>query len=260
MPGTVKDRWDTDSGLPDSVAHAAIEVWFGPNEQSEFDNERIYLNLRGPAIDLDEGQPVGDEEGLYTLRLSIGNNWEVGKNGKVVSHTAGGTKFHQSTGLGKFIKAIGALLDEDSKLAKALDARGQTYEAATYQNLAFRYARQQFTFKNSEGEETEYSLLLPAGFLGVGADAIGVGAEESEDVAPAKPTRRKKAAAKGDQADQTALRQEVITYAAQFEADEHEDFVEEVLDADVFPQANEIGEELKAEILDAESDLWAEAH
>jgi len=59
------DAWGTESGLPDNFTHLVAEAWFGPNEESERDPDKVYLNLRGPAYG-EDGELIGDEDG-YTL-------------------------------------------------------------------------------------------------------------------------------------------------------------------------------------------------
>jgi len=78
--------------------------------------------------------------------------------------------------------------------------------------------------------------------------------------ATAKKSPAKKATAK--KGGSSKLRAAVVDFASQFNEDEHSDFVEQVLDEDVFEQAGKIekDEELNAEILDSDSKLWAKAH
>ena len=58
------------------------------------------------------------------------------------------------------------------------------------------------------------------------------------------------------------MRAEVATFAEQFASDEHDEFVDQILDSDVFENADQIinDDELHAETLDSDSDLWNDSH
>lgn len=54
----------------------------------------------------------------------------------------------------------------------------------------------------------------------------------------------------------------VTEFARLFEDNEHTTFVEQVLDPDIFPRADEIDDddELHADILDDEGKVWSKSH
>jgi hypothetical protein len=104
---------------------------------------------------------------------------------------------------------------------------------------------------NDDGEEVVWNLNLPTAM---------------------KVPKKKKAKAKGGKgkADRSTtkkvkpsgLQAEIAKFAAQFNEDEHDEFVDQVLDEDVFENANKImdDDELHADVLDPDSELWANAH
>ena len=253
--------WETDSGLPDDFTHLVAEAWFGPNEESERDPDKIYLNLRGPALDA-EGEPVGDDDG-YVLRFGVGKHWEAVKQGSMVEHANGATKFNRNSGCGHLVTAIGEVVEAGAEELEALlKKRGAPTNAKTFTGLAFRYQRKVVsTFKSEDtGENVNWELPLPVAFVGTEESDLGpqkkakktaVKATKVSDDDDEKPAKK----AKGDD---SALRAKVVKFAAQYDKDEFEDFTEEVFDADIFKAADSIGEELKAEILD-EDVIWAES-
>jgi hypothetical protein len=80
--------------------------------------------------------------------------------------------------------------------------------------------------------------------------------EEPEEEAPKKTPARKPRAKKGN-AD---LRAAIVALGAEYEFENHADFVEFVFDPDTFDQAEALqnDEELSAEALDEDSALWRE--
>ena len=261
------DAWGTESGLPDNFTHLVAEAWFGPNEESERDPDKVYLNLRGPAYG-EDGELIGDEDG-YTLRFGTGKNWSVIKKGAGVESDVGASKFNRNSGVGHLITAIGDEGVLTKELKAVLKGRGAPTEAATFGDLAFRYERTVVsTFKAEDtGEDVSWELPLPVEFLGVGEDALGgkkkgaktkvkakaveadIDDESDDDEPKAKPKSNGK------------LRKKVVEFAATYEADEYDEFKEDVFDSDLFALADELeeDEELKAEVLD-EDNIFAEAH
>lgn len=256
----IGDAWGTESGLPDNFTHLVAEAWFGPNEESDRDPDKVYLNLRGPAYG-EDGELIGDEDG-YTLRFGTGKNWSVIKKGAGVESDVGASKFNRNSGVGHLITAIGSDDVLTKELKGVLKGRGAPTEAATFADLAFRYERTVVSVFKAEdtGEDVSWELPLPVEFLGEGEDALGgkkgakakakiKAVDDDDDEPKAKPKSNGK------------LRKKVVEFAATYGADEFDEFKEDVFDSDLFGLADELeeDEELKAEVLD-EDNIFAEAH
>ncbi len=240
--GKEKTSWDTESGLLDNFDFVVEEQWFGEDEES--DDDRIFLFLQGTATD--EMDEVTED---HVERYSTGKNWEVVEDGEEVENATGRNRFNQNSGMGRFINALVALGDD---VAEMLQERGEATVAATFAGLKMHMENQvvsKWTDKDT-GEELEWRLNLPT----------SVSVKKKAKKSPAKKSPTKKATAK--KSGSSKLRAAVIDFASQFDEDEHSDFVEQVLDEDVFEQAGKIekDEELNAEILDSDSKLWAKAH
>lgn len=243
--------WETESGLLDDYDFVVEEAWFGLDEEAN-DDERVFLFLRGTAVD---GE--GEEYDEHRERYSTGKNWEVVEDGAEVENATGKNRFNQNAGLGRLINALVALGEDE---AAFLQSRGQAYEAATFDGLKMHMeGRVVSKWKNDDGEEVEWRLNLPTeltiakpkskGKKGGKGKASRSGTKKSEGKAKAKPKA-------------SGLRAEIATFAGQFGEDEHDEFVDQVLDSDVFDNADKItdDDELHAEVLDPESDLWVDAH
>lgn len=241
-----KSSWDTTSGLLDEFRFKVKEVWFGPNEDSDRNEDRIYANFRGEAFV--DGELEDDE---HVERYSVGSNWEVVEDGAEVENATGKNQFNRNTGLGRLINALVGLGEDE---AEFLAARGEAYEASTFDGLTMEMERMLVSsFTTDDGDEVEWYLALPV----------------SIELKPAKKAKKAKkggsgkaSRAKGKGSKAPSLRSDIIDFAAEFDADEHDEFVDQVLDEDVFSRAEEIQEddELHAEVLDADSKLWAKAH
>lgn len=240
-----KSSWDTTSGLLDEFRFNVKEVWFGPNEDSERDDERIFANLRGEAFV--DGELEDDE---HVERYSVGSNWEVVEDGAEVENATGKNQFNRNTGLGRLINALVALGEDE---AEFLADRGEAYEASTFDGLVMEMERKLVsTFTSDDGEEVEWYLALPVAL----------------DLKPKKKGKKSKKGGSGKasrakgKGSKPSLRSDIIDFASEFDEDEHDDFVDQVLDDEVFARADEIAEddELHAEVLDADSKLWAKAH
>jgi len=242
------DSWGdaTESGLLDNYELEVDDPWFGLNEESETD-ERIFLWLRGTAVD-DEGE----EHEEFTERYSIGKGWEVVDGGKAVEKLSGKPRFNRNSGMGRFLDTLIGLDDKD--LTAALRDGGETYEASTYKGLKLHQERREvnrFTDRET-GEEVVVEMALPtsASF----AKATKKRAAKKE----AAPSRRRKPKADDDD----GLRAELVAFAKEeFEDDEHDEFVSNVLDDSVFSRADEItaNDELNADVLNPEGSIWTEA-
>ncbi len=244
-----KESWETTSGLLDDFTLNVAEAWFGEDEEN--DDERIYLFFRGLATDSDDGEESED----YRERFRVGQNWEVVDKGGAVENATGKPKFNKNSGVGRLIRSMVA----DQATADALAERGDATEAETYIGLTLHLVRiEQTPFENDDGDKVEWNIL----------SAVEV---EFPKKAKAKPKGKGKGKGKGGsgKADKGetnskkggSLKKTVIVFAGLFGDDEHITFVEQVLDADVFPAAPDIedDDELHADVLDDEGKVWTKA-
>ena len=235
--------WETTSGLIDEARFKVEEAWFGPNEDSDRDAEKIYLNLRGEATF--EGEVLDDE---HTERYSTGKNWEVVEDGAEVENATGKNRFNENTGLGRFINALVACGDD---VAEYLQAKGEAFEAATFEGLDMDMERMLVSeFESDDGETVKWYLLLPV--------AVKVKAKKGKKSKKGGSGKAGKAKGKG----KSSLRSDIVDFAKEFDEDEHDEFVDQILDVETFDNAEKIedDDELHAEVLDPDSDLWSEAH
>jgi len=239
--GKEKTSWDTESGLLDNFDFEVEKQWFGKDEDAD-DDDRIFLFLQGTATD--EMDEVTED---HTERYSTGKNWEVVEDGEEVENATGRNRFNQNSGMGRFINALVALGDD---VAEMLQERGEATTAVTFAELNMHMEnRVVSTWPDKDtGEMNEWRLNLPT--------SVSVKKKKAK-----KSATKKSATKKSAKGGSSKLRAAVIEFASQFDEDEHSDFVEQVLDEDVFEQAGKIekDEELHAEILDSDSKLWAKA-
>lgn len=267
-----REAYKTTSGLLDDFDFWIAESWFATDKRFGGGRDPI-LHLRGQA--LIDGEVVDEEE---TLLYGCGQGWKVANGGQAVTHTAGKTNFTDASNIGKFLDALDELGDEP---LDTLGERGSPTDAEVYLGIGLHMERKEFTFKDRKtGETTTYEVALPTAFLGFadseapaaapakpsGAPKKATGAAKKATApakkaaptasAPAKAPAKKKAATEND------LRAAVVEYAAVYEATEHAEFVDAVYDPEYFNRVAELNqdEQLAAEILDPESELWAEAH
>jgi hypothetical protein len=255
--------WQTESGLLDKFQIDIEEAWFGKDEKF---GDNLIFNLRGPAIQ--EGEVVDEE---HTLKYSCGDGWEARKGGQEASHKAGKTSFNKSSNMGKLIDS---LVGQGDEILEELQSRGEAYEAATWIGLSLFIEREAFSYTDRNTKETRtYEVPLVTDYLGV---------VEGEDEKPAKKAPARARKAKSEDAEETPkprarrtrkkkeeepevdLRAELVALAGEFDDDDdgHQGFVEAAFDPDEFDHAEALqaDEELSNEVLDMESDLWAEAH
>lgn len=233
--------WETTSGLIEEGRMKVDEAWFGPNEDSDRDTDKIYLNIRGEVTF--EGETIDEE---HVERYSVGKNWEVVEDGAEVENATGKNRFNENTGLGRLINALVACGDD---VATFLQKKGEAYEASTYEGLDMDMERMLASeFESDDGETVRWFLLLPV--------AVKVKAAKK-----AKKGGKGKAS-RGKGKGKSSLRSDIIAFAKEFDEDEHDEFVDQVLDEDTFPAAEKIedDDELHAEVLDPDSGLWSEAH
>ena len=241
-----KESWETTSGLLDDFTLNVAEAWFGEDEEN--DDERIYLFLRGLAIDNDSEDAAEEED--YRERFRVGTNWETVDKGAGVENATGKQKFNKNSGVGRLIRSMVA----DGATAEALAERGDATEAGTYIGLTLHLVRiEQTPFENDDGDKVEWNIL----------SAVEV---EFPKKAKSKSKSKSKKSSGSGKADKgkdegKGLRKTVIAFAGQFGDDEHITFVEQVLDAETFPAASDIedDDELHADVLDDEGKVWTKA-
>jgi len=244
-----QSSWETESGLLDDYDFVVSKAWFGEDEESDNNDGRIFLFLRGTATDSD-GEEIED----HRERYSTGKNWEPVDDGAEVENAAGKSRFNRNAGLGRFIDALVSLGDDE---ARFLSNRGEAYEADTFNKLVMHMeGRVVSRWTNDDGDEVEWNLNLPTS-LRVKKPKTGKGGKGKASRSGTKTAKKSKKASK-----LTGLQAEIATFAAQFGEDEHDEFVDQVLDTDVFDLASKIvdDDELHADVLDPDSELWANAH
>lgn len=241
-----ESSWDTTSGLLEEYTFKVKEAWFGPNEESDRSPDKIYLNLRGEAyVDGD----LEDDE--HIERYSVGKNWEVVEDGAEVENATGKNRFNENTGIGRLINALVACGDD---VAAYLADRGEAYEADTFSGLNMDMERMLVSeFESDDGETVRWFLSLPVDVKTKKAKKAKKGGSGKASRGKGKGKTKKVA---------SGLRSDIIDFAREFDEDEHDEFVDQILDEDVFSDAGKIedDDELHAEVLDPESELWAEAH
>jgi len=239
------ETWELTSGLLDDFTLQVDEAWFGEDEEN--DDERIYLFLRGLAVDED-----GDEDDEYRERFRVGQNWEAVDKGGAVENATGKHKFNKNSGVGRLIKSIVAI---DEKTTKAMIARGDANQAETYLGLNIHFIREEQTpFENDDGDKVEWNIL----------NAVEVKFPKAKKKANKKADKKgsdSKKASEGKKDKAPSLKKQAIAFAGQFEDDEHTTFVEQILDAKTFPAAADIedDDELHADILDDGGNVWKKA-
>lgn len=239
-----KDAWSTETGLLDDYDFDVEEVWFGEDEESDNADGRIFLFLVGTATD-DEGE----EHEEHRVRYSTGKNWEVVEDGAEVENAAGRHRFNRNSGLGRLIDALVGLGDDE---AAFLQSKGDPTQAATFDGLKMHMeARVVSKWTNDDGEEVEWSLELPTSLA---TEKPKKGKKGGKGKASRSESKKPRKA--------SGLRAEIIEFAGEFQDDEHDEFVDQVLDEEIFDRAGEImdDDELHAEVLDPDSDLWGKAH
>jgi hypothetical protein len=239
-----KSSWDTETGLLDDFDFEIDEAWFGEDEEADNADGRIFLFVRGTATDAE-----GEEHEEHRERYSTGKNWEAVDDGAEVENATGKNRFNESTGLGRFINALVGLGDDE---ATFLSKRGQAYEASTFDGLEMHMENMvASTWKDDDGVDVIWRLNLPVELTIPKPKKAKKGGKGKADRSPAKKSKKV-----------SGLKAEIAKFAAQFESDEHDEFVDQILDEDVFDNANKImdDDELHAEVLDPDSELWANAH
>lgn len=240
-----RDPWDLSTGLPDDFDFTVDSAHFGLTGEGSED-KRTKLILRGPALD-EDGDPIDEaEDGEAELQYSLGDGWEALKGGAAVKHGVN-KNFNNRSSIGHLITSL-----VDNGALDVLRERGLPTQASTWQGLKFHVKRTETARFTPKGETEEIVVNTPlcTEFYGVEGEGTAkkTSAKTSAKKTPAKRRPRKK-----------ALRTEVIEFAAEYE--DHSEFAADVLDPEIFTRADEVeaDEELQAEVLDADSELWEEA-
>jgi hypothetical protein len=236
----------TSAGAFDHFTILIEEAWFGPNEDSDFDSETPQLHFRGAAWDED-----GDEMEEQHVISSIGKKgWEVTDEGEGVEHASGKPKkFQGQTHVGVMLRTMAKNLDEDTFDEIVADFDSPMRAEFWAQGLKLELERHsEGSFKDDDGNEREYRPYhVMAAEKVKGKTSKGKGKSTSKGKAATKPTK----------AAEKALRAKVAKFAAKYDDDDHETFVDEALDK--YPTLTDF-DALHADVLDEDGDIWTEAH
>lgn len=262
MTTEVPTGWKTTSGLLDDFDIDVNEAFFGTNPKfKDRDGNLItLLHLRGPASQEDENgeMTVVDEE--QTLLYGTGPGWEIQEGGQSVAK-AGSDNFSNQSSIGRLVDAVIALGPE---VAVQITGRGHPREAATWEGTRWHMQRKPFEFKDrNSGQMNKYEVVLPTAYLGLveeaapakaGGKKATAGTKKAAPAAKAAPAPKKKAA---PAASDNGLRAAIVSWANEYEFEDHGQFVNTVLNADYFPRADELreDEELSDEVLNPDSEL-----
>lgn len=170
-----KSSWDTTSGL--------WEGGFGKIESAKFDTDVEFADGEIAFLELvvltdDEDHPE------QKIRYSCGKSggWDVVKKGAAVESSAGKKQFNKNSKLGIFINAVVAAAKAANKLSE-MQKRGETYEAATFDGLAFEWG---IIEVNYGGEIGTQEVTVPVKWVDskkktTAAAAKSKAAEDAED-------------------------------------------------------------------------------
>ena len=247
-----EDSWATTTGLLDDFDFVVEEEWFGTDDLKEVPDGVVYLFLIGDAVDAD-----GEIYDEHRERFGIGKGWDVVEGGAEVEKATGKSSFNQNTGVGRLIDAIIGL---GSKETAYIKSKGRGTEAATYHGLSMHMENTVRTFKADDGEDAVWNLNLPTS-LDVPKKGKGGSGKASRSVAK-KPAKDKGNKPKKSAVKVSGLRADIAEFASEFKEDEHRKFAKQVLDENIFEDANAIydDDELAADVLDSKSDLWLDSY
>lgn len=239
-----RETLESASGLLDDYQLTVAEAWFGTDDESEYNQDRIYLFLRGEATV--DGEVVEEE---YRERYSVGNGWEVVDEGRAIEHGSGKNKTRRGSGhfwlVAGVVSAFEAAGEKDA-LYDRVDEHG-TNEADFWEGLVIDFERKVVsTFKDNDGNDRDFEVPMAVGI------SIGGGKKKAKGKSKAKSGK-----AKGDDPE-LKLRKKLVKLAGTFDEDDHDDFVEAALEK--HGDALSDFDELHAEMLDEDEELWAEAH
>lgn len=262
------DNWGVGSGLLDDFWMTIGSAWFG-TDPGYGGGKNVILKLQGEA-------EIDDEvvEPEHTMFFSVGDGWNAVKNGREVSHSAGKLKFNRQSNAGKLVQAV---LDIPDALAAFKERGYDPTEADAWEGARFHFENKTFKMKDRDTkEEREYDVSLPTEFAGFvdneeeakPATARGRRAKAQADAstppaaaaAPSGGGRRKRGGGAAT-ADNAALKNAVIEFAADWEDDAHSDFVTAVFNPKEFPQAEDLqnDQELSNDVLDVAGEIWTKS-
>jgi len=247
-----RSDWDTGSGLLDDFILEVDEAWFGPDEEN--DDDRTFLFLRGVATDNEDGEVVDEE---YRERWGAGKGWEPADEGREAEHASGKNKFVGNSGVGRLVRSM---VDIDDETAELLGERGSPFQAVVYENLRIRFERKVFKFHNRQtDEDVEYTVPLAVEVSERKKKAGGkkaAGKKSASKKSAGKKAGGKKSSAKKEPTEKDT-RRKLVKLAGKFDEDDHDDFVEKALED--YPELEGF-DDLHADMLDEDGDLWTEAH
>lgn len=209
--------WDDiqfETGLVDNFTATIESSTFGTDARYN-NGESVILRweLRGQTA---EGDAVEE-----TLLIPVGKNWEAGDGGKVLRHVSGeqGRNLNQST---LYARVISRCV-KDLGISAVLQARGEWFEAPTWEGLTFRFKREEISYGASSGIAAT-QRLLPVEYLGEGA-VSGTAAVSAATTANAAAATSTTTAGADPQA--AVRKAKVSSLAKQYKAEgkTHDDFI-----------------------------------
>ncbi|MDX1748659.1 MAG: hypothetical protein R3324_22225, partial [Halobacteriales archaeon] len=226
-----------------------VDAWFGKNENSEFNPDRIFLFWKMAKIETD-GDPVDE----WTERFSVGSGWEAVEGGKQIQREDGTTrKINSNTDYGRIInRCLGEAGGREGReyaehfegAKKVLMDRGEPTEAGVWVGLRFHMTSQEFSFHNKEeDEEVTYNRTLPVAFKG----------EDDPDGTVSSPAGSE---SNGSLSKAERIKVEAALKKLAKEADDHADFLDKAMELETVTTHDELLE-LVAD--DSDSGLFATA-
>lgn len=229
--------WDTreSSGLLDDFDLYVENAHFGYDAQ--YGDACLFI--------LEGRSPQGDPENEYQVRqyYSVGSGWEPAKGGAEASHPDT-DEFHASTNYSRFFRAV---LELSETASKTLQDRGYPNTATIWNGLAFHMERQEVDYGGDFGKR---KVLLPTAYLGE-EDFPGAGGGKATTAKAKAAAAKAKAAKAGTGGD---LRSKVVELASAH--DDHDAFLEAMFTE--FPEIE--SEDIYADAVDVNGEIWAEAH
>lgn len=164
-------EWETDTGLVSNFDGDVVEAWFGTNEKSTFDPDKLYLWFKFVNIETDNDSVIDE----LTVKMSIGNGWETADGGQRIVREDGNelTRVNSNTGYGKFIDRCRGAGKEGADFGEGfLDLRDHLAgksprRADIWVGHRFHVADSTYVMKDRDTqEETSYTISLPTAYLG----------------------------------------------------------------------------------------------
>ena len=243
---------DQQSGLLDDYTLPVSEAWFGLDDESERESDQIYLFIRGDASV--DGKVVEEQ---YRERYSIGSGWEVADEGRTIEHGSGKHKPKRNSSHGRLVGAIVHLFDENDDMAtlETLADESGTNTAEFWESLTFAMERKAMKpFMNDDGEMQEWELPLPIKVVLTKPKKKGGGKKSGSSKAKGGSKAKDKATIDPE----VKLRKRLVKLAATFDEDDHDEFATAAIEK--YGDKLEAFDELHADVLDDDGDVWEEAH